>query len=144
MSLLNFHYDQLILQTIALLITAFLLPRFQVHGPISGLIMVIALSFINTKLWDAALFYSIPNNVSTQTIVTFFTNAVVFWILAKSLPGVDIQGFMPALIAPIVLTAVSLLTYRYCRDVDWMYVIGEIQNSFTHLRALSQSGRPSN
>jgi len=141
---MNLHLDSLLLQTIALLITAFLLPKFQVHGPISGLIMVAALSLINTNLWDAALFYSIPNSLSTQALVTLLTNAVVFWVLAKSLPGIAIQGFLPALIAPVVLTAVSLLTYQYGRDVDWMHILSQIQNQFRFVKDLSKSGSSTN
>ena len=144
MSFMNLHLDSLLLQTIALLITAFLLPKFQVHGPLSGLIMVAALTFINTNLWDAALFYSIPNSFSTQAIVTLLTNAVVFWVLAKSLPGIAIQGFLPALIAPVVLTAVSLLTYQYGRDVDWMHILSQIQDQFRFIKDISKSGSPTN
>lgn len=142
MTFMNLHLDSLILQTIALLITAFLLPRFQVHGPLSGFIMVAALSFVNTTLWDAALFYSIPNSLSTQTAITFLTNAVVFWVLAKSLPGIAIQGLWPALIAPIVLTGVSLLTYKYGRDIDWMHLVGQIQDSFKFIKSISQGTNP--
>ena len=141
---MNLHLDSLILQTIALLITAFLLPKFQVHGPLSGLIMVLALTFINTSLWDAALFYSIPDSLSTQTAITFFTNAVVFWILAKTLPGIAIQGFWPALIAPVVLTGVSLLTYKYGRDIDWMQVVSQIQDQFKYIKSLAKAGSPTN
>ena len=140
MTMMNLHLDSLILQTIALLITAFLLPKFQVHGPLSGFIMVASLTFINTNLWDAALFYSIPNSLSTQALITFFTNAVVFWVLAKSLPGIAIQGFWPAFVAPVVLTAVSLLTYKYGRDVDWMYLVGQFQESFKYLKSLAKVG----
>lgn len=136
---MNFHLDSLVLQTIALLITAFLLPKFQVHGPISGFIMVALLSFINNHLWDAALFYSIPDSFTTQTVVTFLTNAVLFWVLAKSLPGVAIQGLWPALIAPVVLTGVSLLTYKYLRDVDWMHVVDQIQESFKFIKSLAKA-----
>jgi uncharacterized membrane protein YvlD (DUF360 family) len=140
MEFMNWHLDSLILQTIALLFTAFLMPRFQIHGPFSGLIMVLALSFVNTHLWDAALFYSIPNSLTSQTILTLFVNSIVFWILAKSLPGIAIQGFLPAIASPILFTAVSLLTYKYGRDVDWANLLLQFQNSFRHVKELAKGG----
>jgi putative membrane protein len=133
------HIESILLQTLALLITAFLLPRFQVHGPISGALMVLSLSFVNTYLWDAALFYSIPNDLTAQTGTTLIVNAFLFWGLAKSLPGIQIQGFLPAVIAPVVLTAISILTYQYGRDVDWYKIALFVQEQFDMLRTFSEN-----
>lgn len=131
--------ENLALQTFALLITAFLIPRFQVSGPLSGLIMVLALGFVNTNLWDVALFYQVPNTFTSQVIVTFFVNGLLFYILAKILPGVAIQGILPALVAPVVLTVVTTAVYHYGRDIDWAAVWEQIKQTFELIRGYSSS-----
>lgn len=137
--MMDFSLNHLILQTIALLITAFLIPRFQVQGPISAAIMVIVLGVVNTKLWDAALFYQIPDTLTAQTLVTLLVNGVLFWGLAKCLPGVAIQGFLPAIVAPIVLTIVSILTYQFGRDINWVTVFEAIREQFNVLKGFANS-----
>ncbi len=137
---MELHLDSLILQTIALLITAFLLPRLEVHGPLSAFIMVLILSFMNTHLWDTALFFSIPNSLTSQALVTLLVNGVLFWVLAKCLPGVTITGFFPALAAPLVFTVVSILTYKYGRDIDWNAIAGSIDNTFGILKHFVKTG----
>ena len=41
----------------------------------------------------------------------------------KLLPGIEIDGLLPALAAPIVFTGVSLVVDRYRRTIDWIAVI---------------------
>lgn len=134
--------ENLALQTLALLITAFLIPRFQVHGPLSGATMVLALGFVNTHLWDVALFCQIPDSLTSQVVVTFLVNGALFWILAKVLPGVAIQGLLPALVAPVVLTVVTTAVYHYGRDVDWNAVWRAVKQGFDALRSYSSSSSP--
>ena len=135
---MDMHLDSIVVQTVALLLTAFLLPRFEVRGPFSGLLMVLALSYVNTHLWDAALFYSIPNTLTSQTVVTLLVNAVLFWLLAKLLPGIHIRGIFPALLAPLALTVISILTYKYARDIDWSKVYLLIQEKLSGLKSFSK------
>jgi len=137
---MDLSIGHIILQTVAMLITAFLIPRFQVHGPLSALIMVVVLGLVNTKLWDAALFYQIPNSVSAQTVVTLVVNGVLIWLLAKTLPGVSIQGFLPAIAAPIVLTAVSMGVYHYGKDIDWSKLWRTSQEQMNVLKGFAASG----
>lgn len=107
------------LQSIAMLITAILLPRFTVDGPFSALKFVIALSLINTTLWSADLFSLIPNSFSAHTLTVIAANAFLFWALAKIMPGVNIDGFMPAIVGPLLFTVISGLTFTYGKDLDW-------------------------
>ena len=39
-------------------------------------------------------------------------------MLVKLLPGIEIEGFAAAFVAPVVFTALSLLISAYGRDVD--------------------------
>lgn len=116
------NLDHWILQSVALLLTCLLIPGLHVDGPLSALLSVIALGYINTTIWDAALFCQIPDSLSAHTLVTLLANGAVFWIFVKIMPGISVRGILPALVAPVVFSAVSILLYRYGRDIDWIAV----------------------
>lgn len=111
------------LQSVAMLITAILIPRLRITSIFGATGMVIALALVNAKLWDAALFLQIPNQFTYQAGLLLFSNGVIFWVLVKLLPGIEIDGFLPALAAPLVFTVSSLVIAQYAPMVDWEKLI---------------------
>lgn len=108
-----------ILQTIAMLLTALLIPKFWFRGWLSAIILVFALGVVNSTIWDSALFLQIPNNLTTHSVTVLAANGAVFWLLAKILPGVEMRGWLPAVLAPVVFAVMSTLVYQYGRGTDW-------------------------
>ena len=106
------------LQTIAMMVTAALIPRMRITSIFGALGIVLALALVNATLWDAALFFSVPASWSRQALTLLAANGVLFWILVKLLPGIEIEGFAAAFVAPVVFTALSLAISAYGRDVD--------------------------
>lgn len=123
-----------IMQTVAMLLTALLIPRLRIHGPIPALLTVVCLAFFNAHFWDAALFLKIPSNFSQSTILLFVLNGLFFWILVKLLPGIEVRGFLPALVAPVVFTICNLLISQYGTKVDWVAVYNKSTTTITALR----------
>lgn len=121
-----------IMQTIAMMVTAFVLPGLTVKGPLGAFVMVVALAYVNAKVWDAALFFQLPDSLTTHTIMLFLANGVLFWILVKVLPGIEVTGVWPALVAPLVFTVLSVLVSYYLKDVDWLLVL---EKSVEYIRA---------
>ena len=114
-----------ILQTLAMMLTVFLLPRLYLTNVLGAIFTVAALSFINTSIWSATLFFSIPIDFSTHAIVLFLANGLLFWALVKLLPGIEVKGFLAALAAPVVFTFCSYFGYQYGRDIDWIALGGD-------------------
>ena len=111
-----------IMQTVAMLLTALLIPRFRVSGPLAALLTVVTLAFFNAHFWDATLFFNLPLQPTQSTLLLLLLNGVFFWILVKLLPGIEVKGFLPALIAPVVFTLCSLGINEYGTKVDWVGV----------------------
>ena len=111
------------LQTIAMLLTALLIPKLRISSPFGALATVIALAFVNSKLWDAALFFSVPDSFTTKALMLLLANGTIFWILVKLLPGIEVDEFLPALAAPLVFTLCSLVIDHYGSQVDWVKVL---------------------
>lgn len=95
------------IQTGAMLLTCFFLPRLRVSGPLAAFFTVVVLAFINTYYWDAALFLQIPSALEKSTVVLLLINGALFWGVVKLLPGIEIEGVMPALVAPILFSLIS-------------------------------------
>ena len=112
----NFQYW--ILQSIAMMLTALLIPKFEISNPFSALATVVVLSFVNAQVWDTALFFHIPDHISVQFPMLLIANGVIFWVIAKFVPGIDVKGFLPAVAAPLVFTITSWVIGTYFKDVD--------------------------
>jgi putative membrane protein len=108
-----------VLQTVAMMITVALIPRLRMTSIFGALLTVVALAFVNATMWDAALFFSLPASFSTHALLLLGANGLLFWILVKLLPGIEIEGFLPAIAAPVVFTLVSLAVNQYGREIDW-------------------------
>ena len=122
------------LQTLAMGLTALLIPKLRITSVFGALITVVSLALINATIWDAALFLSVPDAFSTQAIVLLLTNGIIFWVLVKLLPGIEVDGILPALAAPVVFTVVSLVISEHGRDVDWVAVVNTVIGALERLR----------
>ena len=131
-----------ILQTIAMLLTALLIPRFWFRGWLSAIIMVGALVTVNSTIWDSALFLSIPSTLTTHTAAILAANGAVFWILAKLLPGVEMRGVLPAIVAPVVFSFMSILVYQYGKGTDWNTLAQQAMGYITEVKSTLQKEKP--
>lgn len=106
------------LQTVAMMLTALVIPRMRITSIFGALGIVLALGLVNATVWDTALFFSVPSSFSRHALTLLAANGLLFWVLVKLLPGIEIDGFAPALVAPVVFTALSLAISAYGRDLD--------------------------
>lgn len=110
-----------------MMVTVFLIPRLRVHGPIPAFVTVLVLAFINTHLWSAALFFSIPQSATLQALLLLLVNGVIFWLVVKLLPGIEVDGILPAIAAPVVFTVCSMLIEVYGPQIEWAKVWEQVQ-----------------
>jgi putative membrane protein len=114
-----------LLNALALVITAYVVPGFQVDGfgpaliaaVVVGLLNVlfgVLLSLVALPLFGAAAatappgehVYSVPAIVSTILMLLF--DAFVLWVAAKFVPGFRIKSFWAAFIGAIVLVLIHI------------------------------------
>lgn len=135
-----------VLQTIAMALTALLLPGLRITNPLGALGAVVALAFVNAHVWDAALFMSIPDTFSSQAITLIVANGVVFWVLVKILPGIESSGVLPVIAAPLVFSILSMFIHSYAKDVDWAALgergVAKVQEFRDEVRSAQPSRTP--
>ena len=118
--LLELDYTFWIFQTIAMMLTAAILPGLKITSILGTFATVVALAYVNTKLWDAALFFHIPDNISYQAIALVLANAFIFWAIVKLLPGIEIESLLSAVLAPLLFAASSIGISVIAPKIDWI------------------------
>ena len=124
-------------KTVAMALTAFLIPKLTITNIGGALFTVVAIALVNATIWDAQLFSFVPTAFSTDALLLLLANGVLFWVLVKLLPGIEVEGVLPALVAPVVFTLSSVLVTELGNEVDWdavfafaLSTLGDIKSYF--------------
>lgn len=123
-------------QVVAMMLTMAILPRMRMTSLFGAGMLVTAIAIVNIYFWDSSLFFSLPEQVNQRSLVLLLVNGGIFWVLVKVLPGVEIDGLLPAILAPLVFTVLTVLVKHYAPLVDWAEVS---ERAATLLHELSQS-----
>ena len=106
----------------AMFLTVLIVPGLKISNFTGAFLAVLGIAFVNSMLWDAALFFFLPKYLSLNSLLLLLTNGAIFWLVVKLAPGIDIKGIAPAIFAPIVFTVCNFFTRKYAADVDWAKV----------------------
>ena len=139
---LQINYSFWILQIIAMMATGWLVPKLKITNPLGAVLMVVALAFVNSHIWDAALFFEIPDSFTSRSITLLIANGVIFWILVKVLPWIEIHGILAPIVAPIVFTVMSLLCGYLAKNVDWGKTANDAIRNIGQLKSTLEKAEP--
>lgn len=107
----------ILLNALALIVTAYIVPGFNVVNFQSALLAAIVLGLINTFIKPVLLFLTFPLTIVTLGLFIFVVNAIVLWMASAVVPGLTIDGWLPAILAAIVLSVVSTGLTMLVKDV---------------------------
>ena len=106
----------LVLNNLALVITANIVPGFKVDSFTSALLAAIVLGVINTFIKPVLLFLTLPLTVVTLGLFIFVVNAIVLRLTTLVVPGFAVDGWMPAILGAIVLSLASTILSMLVKD----------------------------
>src|SRR3954463_10029609 len=98
---------RLVLNGIAIIVAAYLLPGLHVSGPAAALIAGAILGFVNAIVRPVLFFLTLPLTLVTLGLFIFVLNAVCFGLTAWLVPGFSIDGFWWALLGALLVSIVS-------------------------------------
>lgn len=101
-----------ILNAVALLIVAYLLPGITVASFGAALIAALVLGLLNTLVKPVLVLLTLPITVVTLGLFLLVLNALVFWFAGSILKGFQVAGFWWALAGAIVYSLISWLLSR--------------------------------
>ncbi len=113
-----------ILNALALLAVAYLLPGIHVDGFTFALLAALVLGLINALIRPLLILLTLPITVLTLGLFILVINGLLFWFVGSVLQGFEVSGFwvgvMGALLYSILSSVFSLLipgrTIRQQRD----------------------------
>ena len=98
-----------ILNAVALLVVAYLLPGIQVASFGSALGAAVILGLLNMLVKPVLQILTLPLTIVTLGLFLLVINALVFWLAGSILKGFQVTGFWWAFIGAIVYSIVTSL-----------------------------------
>lgn len=108
---------QLIISTLAVLVTSYILPGVYVENFLTGIIVAIVLGCLNTFLKPLLILLALPAVILSFGLVLIIINTLMILLADKLINGFEVNGFGWALLFSIVLWLVtSILNSIKSRD----------------------------
>ncbi|HEX7830951.1 MAG TPA: phage holin family protein [Thermoanaerobaculia bacterium] len=105
-----------VLNTLALLLVATIVPHFSYASWISLAIAAAVLGLLNTIVRPILFVLTLPITVVTLGIFLIVLNAIMLELTDFFVPGFEIDGFGWAIVGAVVLSLVSMVTNRIGRE----------------------------
>jgi putative membrane protein len=100
---------KIVISTLAILVTAALLPGVHVDSPLSAIILAATLAFLNAILKPVMIFLTIPITIFTLGLFLIFINAFIILFATYIVKGFTVDGFWWAFLFGIVLSIVTAI-----------------------------------
>jgi putative membrane protein len=101
--------------TVAIIITAYLLPGVAVRSLGAAVVTALVLGLINAFIRPILIVLTLPLNILTLGLFTFVLNALLVLLTSSIVPGFYVRSFWWALLFSLVFSIVSFLLHRVVR-----------------------------
>lgn len=98
---------KLLFRTLAVGITAYVVPGVGVSGLVAAVVAAVVLGILNSVLRPILLVLTIPVTVLTLGLFTLVINTAMVLLTAQIVPGFTVAGFWPAFLFSVVLWLVN-------------------------------------
>jgi len=98
-----------IINSFAILIVTYIVKGIEVASPVIVIVAAFVLGIINAFLRPLIILITLPINIFTFGLFTFFINGFLFYMVSKIVKGFVITGFWPAFFGALLFSAISFL-----------------------------------
>lgn len=98
-----------ILNAVALLAVAFVLPGIVIASFWSAMMAALVLGLINALVKPLLILLTLPITIVTMGIFLLVLNALLFWFAGSLFKGFQVQGFWWAVIGALLYSVISSL-----------------------------------
>ena len=105
-----------IVSTIAILITAYILPGVHVSGLLAAFVLAVVLGAINLILRPILIFLTLPITILTLGLFVLVINGLLVMLASYIVPGFTVDSFWYALLFGIVLAIVNWILEIFDRE----------------------------
>jgi len=101
----------LVLNALAIMLTAYLLPGIHIDGFVSALLLAAVLALLNVTLKPVLVILTIPVSVFTMGLFLIVINAGVILLADYFIPGSNIDGFWWAIAFGLIVSIINSIFY---------------------------------
>ena len=105
-----------IVSTIAILITAYILPGVHVSGLLAAFVLAVVLGAINLILRPILIFLTLPITIFTLGLFVLVINGLLVMLASYIVPGFTVDSFWSALLFGIVLAIINWVLQIFDRE----------------------------
>ena len=99
-----------LVNTLLFLLVAALLPdSIHISGVGTALVVALLWGLFSVTLKPVLIVLTLPVNILTLGLFTFFINAFLFWFLAQVVKGFEVDGFGAAFFGALLLSGLHLI-----------------------------------
>ena len=98
-----------LLNTVALVAVAYLVPGIHVRDLAVAVIAALVLALINTVIRPVLVLLTLPVTVLTLGLFILVINGLMFMLAAWLVPGFDVAGFWWAVLGALVFSVIAFL-----------------------------------
>lgn len=96
-----------ILNAVALLAVAYLMPSIHVASLGAALIAALVLGFVNTLVRPLLVILTLPVTLLTMGLFLFVINGLLFWAVGNILVGFSVGGFWSGVLGAVLYSLIS-------------------------------------
>ena len=98
-----------LINAIALMAVAYLLPGIAVAGFLTALVAALVLGLVNAVIRPVLILLTLPVTLLTLGLFIFVINGLMFWFVGSFISGFTVAGFWPGVSGAIGYSIVSWL-----------------------------------
>jgi len=99
-----------VINSLAILIVTYVVKGIEIASPITAIVAAFVLGIINAFLRPFIILVTLPINIFTLGVFTFFINGFLFYMVSKIVKGFIISGFWPAFFGSLLFSTISFLS----------------------------------
>jgi putative membrane protein len=100
---------RLAVNSAAIFVVTYVVKGVEVSSPMVAVIAAFVLGIINAFLRPLIILITLPINILTLGLFTFFINGFLFYAVSRIVKGFIITGFWPAFFGSILFSIISFL-----------------------------------
>src|SRR3954467_5236802 len=101
----------LLINTVAIIVTASVLPGVRVSHLIAAVITAVVLAIVNTFIRPVIVLITLPLTILTLGLFILIINSLLILLVSALVPGFKVDGFLWALLFSIVLWVVNAILH---------------------------------
>lgn len=105
----------ILLSTLAVIVTAYILPGVHVSNFLSALVAAVVLGIVNGFLLPLLLIITLPINILTLGLFTIVIIGLLVMLVSAIVPGFTVDGFWWAVLFGIVLAIVNGFVHSFSK-----------------------------